>query len=132
MRFVHVAIVNRFVAGQLLRGCKAVESRFYRRKRPPLGRIQVGDTVYFKLSGGQVIGQATVARVRQFWNLTPAGVLDLRRRYNAAVGAPPRYWRVRRRCRYGLLVWITPLSPPPAGLNVPRQYGNGWLVLDPS
>lgn len=132
MRCVHVAIVSRAAAGQLLSGMKQVESRFYTRKRPPFGRIRSGDTVHFKVSGGSVIGSATVTRVRQFESLTPARVALLRRRYNQAVRAPARYWSARRRCRYGLLIWITPLFPPPPRIQVPRQYGNGWLTLTPA
>ena len=129
MRSVHVAIVNRVAARQLLSGVKHVESRFYRRKRPPFGRIHTDDTVHFKLSGGSVIGSATVTRVRQFENLTPARLALLRRRYNQAVCAPAGYWHARRRCRYGLLIWISPLQPPAAGIRPPRQYGNAWLTL---
>jgi hypothetical protein len=53
----------------------------------------------------------------------------LRRRYAHAVGAPAAYWRDRRRSRYGLLIWPSPLTPPPLHVFVPRQYGGDWLVL---
>ena len=125
----HVAIVDRTAAGHLLGGTKRVESRFSQRKRPPFGRVHAGDTVYFKLSGGGLIGSARVTQVRQFQNLVPRDVCQLRREHNGDVRAPARYWNERRHCAYGLLIWITPLSPPPVGMRVPRQYGSAWLVL---
>ncbi len=129
MRLIHVAVVDRGTAGRLLRGFKRVESRFYCTRRVPFGRIRVGDTIHFKLSGGAIIGCAGVTRVRQFADLDRDAISRLRRRYNRAICAPARYWAHRRRSRYGLLIWITRLCPPLRPVEVPRQYGNGWVVL---
>ena len=129
MHRTHVAIVDRDTARHLLAGRKRIESRFSRRRRPPLGRAHPGDTVHFKISGGQVIGTARITLVREFDQLSPGAMRRLRGRFNDAILAPARYWTARRHCHYGLLIWITTLVPPPAGLRVPRQYGNGWIVL---
>lgn len=127
--WVHVAIVERGAARALLRGAKRIETRFYRQRRAPWGRIAAGDTVHFKLSGGRVIGSTPVAAVRQFADLTPATIARLRRRYGPHVNAPLRYWAARRDCRYGVLIWLGSLTAPAREMAVPRQYGGGWLVL---
>ena len=132
MPAVHVAIVGRAAAGQLLSGAKRIETRFSRRRRPPFGRVLPGDIIHFKLAGGGFIGTSHVMRLREFEDLTPTTLRRLCRQYNHAVRAPQHYWRSRRRCRFGLLIWIRRLAPPPAGVRVPRQYGNAWLVLGPA
>ena len=126
---VHVAIVGPSLAPALHSGHKCIESRFTRRRRPPYGRVFRGDQVYFKVSGGGIIGRSRVARVEQFEDLTPAAMSSLRRRYNAAILAPKAYWHARRDCRYGVLIWLERFSPHRLNLPVPRQYGSGWLVL---
>lgn len=125
----HVAIVDRLTVRHLLVGHKRIESRFLATKRPPYDRVKSGDRVYFKLAGGSVIGSSTVTRVRQYADLTPAAIIRLRRRYNHLINAEPSYWQARLRCRYGLLLWITAPIRPATAMHVPRQYGNGWLVL---
>jgi len=129
MAYQHVAIIQPFVAEALVAGQKQIETRFYQRRRPPLGQIRPGDTVHFKVSGGTLIGRAQVAYVMEFVALTPTTIDRLRRMFQPRVCAPPRYWIERRRCRFGLIIGLGPLRRPASGLVVPRQYGGGWLVL---
>jgi ASC-1-like (ASCH) protein len=117
------------MATGLLSGRKRVESRFARRRRLPYGRVSPGDEVYFKVSGGYIIGRSRVARVRQFDALTPRAIDTLRRRYNQAIKAPDAYWDARRDCRYGVLIWLRGFSRRVRRIPVPRQYGSGWVVL---
>lgn len=126
----HLAILRRDLAGALLSGRKRIETRFYRHRRLPLGRIHAGDIVHFKVSGGEVVGSARVAFVREFMSLTPTRVDRLRRLFQDQVCAPARYWAARRRCRYGVLIGIGPVGAPALRFPVPRQYGGGWVVLN--
>jgi hypothetical protein len=129
MTRVHLAIVERRVAQALLQGVKRIETRFYRRRQLPYGNIGPGDTVHFKLSGGGLVGTAQVFAVEELANLTPAALASLRRAYGGSVCAPARYWKSRRHCRYGVLIWLGPLASPPARLPLGRQYGNGWVMV---
>jgi hypothetical protein len=121
----HVAIVSAWAAAALVRGSKRLETRFCRQRRAPYARIQAGDTVHFKLCGGSVLGSAHVVAVEELGELTRNRIDRLRRRYAEAVCAPAVYWSARRRCRYGVLIWLGPLDAPPRRLLVPRQYGGG-------
>jgi hypothetical protein len=129
VRRTHVAIVAGGVAEALQRGVKRIETRFYRQRRLPFGRISTGDTVHFKRCGGNVFASAQVLSVKEVSGLTPAAVDRLRRTYRVAVCASAGYWFARRRARYGVLIWLGPLRRPTIGVRVPRQYGSGWLVL---
>ncbi len=129
MPLIHVAIVSRQVAKALLAGVKRVETRFYRRRRVPLGRISAGDVVHFKLSGGELVCSSQVIAVQELNDLNPRRMCELRRRMCRRVAATESYWRERRGARYGALIWLGQPTAPPRGLRVPRQYGNGWVVL---
>jgi hypothetical protein len=125
----HVAIVSAWAATALAQGVKRIETRFYRHRRAPYALIRAGDTVHFKLTGGFLVGSAHVVAVDQLSSLTPTRIDALRRRYGDVICAPPVYWSARRRCRYGVLIWLGTLGPSPSRLLVPRQYGGAWVVL---
>lgn len=125
----HIAIVSRSVAAALVNGTKRVETRFYRQRRIPFGRVRAGDIVHFKISGGDVIGSSQVAAIEELTELTPARIAGLQRTYGRQVRAPATYWAACRNSRYGLLIWLGPLAPAPDRLAVPRQFGGAWMVL---
>lgn len=129
MSRIHVAIVDSHAAGVLLDGRKRVESRFARQRRLPFGRISAGDEVWFKQSGGSVIGRTRVLRVREFSNLTAAAIAAIRRSYNHIIRAPSAYWRARQDCRFGVLIWLGPFVRRETRRRIPRQYGAGWVLL---
>lgn len=64
----HIAIMNNRLAliNDILSGKKTIESRWYKAKRAPWGRIAKGERVYFKKSGGAVEAVAEVERVEQY------------------------------------------------------------------
>jgi hypothetical protein len=125
----HVAIVAPWAASALLDGRKRVETRFSRSRRAPFGRVRRGDTVYFKLSGGPMLGGAQVFAVKEFAEMNAAKLAALRRQHAADAHAPAAYWALRRRCRYAVIITLGPLRPAPRDLAIPRQYGGGWVVL---
>jgi hypothetical protein len=126
----HVAIVRPSVAKALLLRVKQVEARLYRRRRSPFGLISSGDRVHFKISGGDIIGTATVTAVRHVFDLTPQRVRILQTLFGNVVHAPEHFWRRRLSARYAVLVWVSRLRRCRADLRVPRQYGDAWIVLD--
>lgn len=64
----HVAIMNPKwkLIEKILSRDKTIESRWYKTKRSPWGKIKKGDTIYFKNSGGSIISKAKVAKVRHY------------------------------------------------------------------
>jgi hypothetical protein len=125
----HIAIIGELAAQELLGGRKRVESRLSRTCRAPFRAVQAGDLVYFKQSGGGVIGQAHVASVRHWTDMKPVDVLHLAQRFNPQVRAPRSYWMARRRCRFATLIWLRGFRAQTAPFDLPRQYGNAWIVL---
>jgi hypothetical protein len=128
---VHAAIIDARLASGLRDGRKRLETRFGHQRRLPYGRISVGDQVYFKISGSDIIGHSTVNRVLQFDNLNPRTIDALQREYNYAILAPAEYWREHRNCRFGVLIWLGRFSSRGRPPSVPRQYGAGWVLLAP-
>lgn len=64
----HLAIMKKSwkLTEKILSGEKKIESRWYKSKRVPFGRISAGETVYFKDGGEPVTIKAEVEKVLQF------------------------------------------------------------------
>lgn len=80
---VHVAIMKKSwgLVPKILSGEKTIESRWYKTKRAPWGKIFAGDTVYFKNSGEPVTVVIEVEKVKEIFidsgfrrNDIPAGL----------------------------------------------------------
>lgn len=79
----HIAIMKKSwgLTEKILGGEKKIESRWYKNKVRPWGKIKKGDVVYFKNSGEPVKIKADVGEVLQFENLTPKSVKNILNKY---------------------------------------------------
>lgn len=68
---IHIAIMNPKLGliEKILTGEKSIESRWSKYKIASFGKINPGDTVYFKYSSKPVTARATVSKVVQFERL---------------------------------------------------------------
>jgi len=65
----HLAILSkkRKLLAKIISGEKTIESRWYKSKIAPWGKIKAGETIYFKESGDMVSVKAEIAEVMQFY-----------------------------------------------------------------
>lgn len=75
----HVAIMKKSwgLTQKILSGQKKIESRWYKSKHSPWGKIGKGDIVYFKDSGDPVSIRAEVEKVISFSDLIPEKVSEI-------------------------------------------------------
>ncbi len=120
------------MAGTRQRPEVGVFTQTHATRRPvPWARIQVGDAVWMKWSGGPVVARASVSGLRQIENCT-ADVLRNTTKgfwlYDLA-----EYWASRPPVFHGLTVyleneeWLDEPFTPAA-----RSRGESWIVLDTS
>ena len=124
----HLAILKQPYLEAILDGRKSVESRFTRTRRGPFKQVQVGDRIFLKLSSGPICAVATAAAVKNFENLTPPKIAQLKQQYNHYVKADNAYWHSKADFRFGCLIWLTDLRPiKPVRIN--KKDWRGWVVL---
>ncbi|MDD4983518.1 MAG: hypothetical protein PHH82_01605 [Candidatus ainarchaeum sp.] len=107
---------------KILSGKKKIESRWYMAKYPPWGRIQVGDTVYFKDSGEPVTVKAEVEKVLSFSDLNSKKVGEILNKYGDADGLEkkkiPEFVELFRNKHYCLLIFLkNPVAIAPFEIN---------------
>lgn len=130
----HIAIMNPEydLLAMILAGKKTIESRWYKTRRTPWGKVAPGDRVFFKDAGKPVNAVATVARVEQFADLTLEKAREIVARYGDAICIQEKdvaMWAKGK--RYCILVFLehAQLVPP---FRIRRDgFGTGaaWLTV---
>lgn len=75
----------------ILNGEKVIETRFSKNKIPPFNKVNIGEIVYLKESGKDIITLFEIEKVIFFDNLTMEKVEGIKREYNDLIKAPDSY-----------------------------------------
>ena len=124
----HLVILKKPYLEAILAGQKQIESRFTRTKRAYFGRVLPGDTLFLKESSGPVCATASVATVKNFQNLTPKQIIELKQKYNRQICGSDEYWQSRADCKFGLLVWLEEIQPMEP-VRIGKKDWRAWVVL---
>jgi ASC-1-like (ASCH) protein len=124
----HLVILKKPYLDAILAGQKHIESRFTKTKPYAFGRVLVGDKLFLKVSSGPVCAIAMVKAVKNFENLTPKQIIEIKEQYNHYILGSDEYWRSKSDCRFGFLVWLEDVkSIEPVRIN--KKDWRGWVVL---
>lgn len=131
----HLAIFSREGVAQILSGKKTIETRFSQKRIPPYGLVSVGDIVYIKPSGEDVIGQFKVVKVIYFEGLTEDDWLGIRRNFGKklSLGSPELnedYFNKRAKARYGTIIFLDEVEQfITSPIRIKKSDLRGWVVL---
>ncbi|MFA4871887.1 MAG: ASCH domain-containing protein [Patescibacteria group bacterium] len=134
----HIAIMKKSwgLTRKIFSGEKKIESRWYKSKHSPWGKIEKGDTVYFKDSGESVRIKAEVSKVIQFADLTPEKVKEILDEHGKNDGIEPEkipeFFERFKDKKYCLLIFLkNPEKIPPFEINK-TGFGimSAWITVD--
>ena len=115
----------------ILSGKKTIETRFSQHKIAPYGVISMGDLVYIKPPGEEVIGQFRVKKVFFFDNFDLNDLNDLKQKFGQQIAADEKYWEDKKTSNYGTLIFIADserfITSP---VKIKKSDQRGWVVLD--
>jgi ASC-1-like (ASCH) protein len=124
----HLVILKKPYLDAILEGQKQIESRFTRTKSYAFGRVLPGDKLFLKVSSGPVCATAAVAAVKNFQNLTPKQIIEIKQQYNHYILGGEEYWRSKMNCRFGFLAWLKDaraIKP----VRIHKKDWRAWVVL---
>ena len=124
----HLVILKKPYLEAILDGSKTIESRFTMTRRAHFGRVLPGDKLFLKESSGPVCAVATASVVKNFENLTPQQIIEIKQQYNHHIRGSDEYWRSKADCRFGLLVWLKDVEPIEP-VRIRKRDWRGWVVL---
>lgn len=134
----HVAIMRKSwgLTQKILTGQKKIESRWYKVKYAPWGRISPGETVYFKDSGEPVTVKAEVDRIVTFSDLTPDRIEKILNEYGKADGLGieeiPKFFDMFKDKNYCMLIFLkNPGKVEPFNIDK-TGFGimSSWIIVD--
>jgi len=124
----HLVILRKPYLEAILAGRKRIESRFRQTRRSPFGKVRPGDKLFLKKSAGPVCAVATVMAVKNFENLTPKRIIELKERYNHDIGGDDEYWQSKADYRFGFLVWLRDVRAI-GPVRIRKKDWRAWVVL---
>ena len=124
----HLVILKKPYLEAILSGQKQIESRLTRTKRAHFGRVLPGDKLFLKESSGPVCAVASAATVKNFQNLTPKQIIELKQEYNHQICGSDEYWQSKADCKFGLLVWLKDIQAIEP-VRIGKKDWRGWVVL---
>ena len=124
----HLVILKKPYLEAILDGRKRIESRFSKTRRYAFGRVLPGDKLFFKISSGPVCAVATVAAVKNFENLTPEQIIEIKQQYNHLIGGADEHWQNRADCKFGFLVWLKDVRAIEP-VRIHKKDWRAWVVL---
>jgi len=134
----HVAIMKKSwgLTQKILSGQKKIESRWYKSKCSPWGKIEKGDIVYFKNSGEPVSIKTEVEKVLFFSDLNPEKVSQILDKYGNDDGIEKdkikQFFELFKNKNYCLLVFLkNPEKIEPFEINK-TGFGmmSAWLSVE--
>jgi len=134
----HVAIMKKSwkLTEKIFSGEKKIESRWYKSKYSPWGKIKKGDVVYFKDSGEPISITAKVEKVLTFSDLNSEKIKQILKKYVKDDGIDenqlPKFFKRFKDKKYCLLIFLKePKKIKPFYINK-KGFGmmSAWLVVE--
>lgn len=127
---IHVAILKPGYIHAILEGRKTIESRLTKTAQPPFGKVESGERLFLKASGGPFMATAVAGEVLTYEDLSLRDINKMRRKYDKQIGGDDAYWEMKRDSRFATLVKLKEIEPIPVGPKYKVAYMKAWYVLD--
>ena len=134
----HIAIMQKSwgLTEKIATGQKTIETRWYKVKYTPWGKISPGDSIYFKNSGEPITIQAKISKVINFSDLTPEKVHTILKDYSKQLGLDEpdiqAFFEMFKHKRYCILMYLKDAHPiQPIEINK-QGFGamSSWISVE--
>lgn len=120
----HLAIFSKEEVRKIFSGKKNLDIRLSKRKISPFGRINIGDIVYIKPPGEEVVGQFIVKKVISFERLEIEDWKVLKSGYGVKDAFPSK------NPKYATLIFIDQVEQfITSPIKLEKKDLRGWVVL---
>lgn len=124
----HLVVLKKLHLRRILCGEKNFEFRLSHTRRPPFGKVSVGDILWLKESGGPVHGNAPTVEVVSIHPFLPTHIASLAARYQRAASLERSYIEQHAQARFATIIRfgrVERIDP----LYIPKSNRHAWVVL---
>lgn len=126
---IHVAVMIEPYLKYILDGQKTVESRFSIHRRAPYQRVNEGDIIFLKKSGGPIVGVCQ-ADYTWFYQLDAASWDDIKTNFAKSLCANDQsFWDDRKRASYATLIRVINVREVEP-ISFVKRDRRGWVVVE--
>ncbi len=126
---VHLAICTHKIIKHLLNGEKKIETRFSKNKQMPYNRIEPGDFLLFKKTGGPIVGTAIAGKVVFFDDLSQEKVRHLKETYNERIMADDDFWACKMYSNFATFIYLDEVKRiTPSRIN--KRDRRPWVIYE--
>lgn len=127
---IHLAVFTEPFLTLLLTGEKSMESRFSSNKVPPFERVNKGDIVFLKKSGGEVFGYFIAGRANYYSAPSESKLARIKENFSRAIASHfvNDFWKIRERAKYISLInvdLVIELEP----FKIDKKDRTAWSTL---
>lgn len=131
----HIAIFSGNVISQIFSGKKTIESRFSQKRIAPFGVINVGDLVYIKPSGGDIVGQFLVKKVISIEGLEGSDWELIQKNYGKKISLGSdleneNFFKKHKSAKFATIIFISNVEQfITSPIKFTKKDLRGWVVL---
>ena len=129
----HLAVLTPGWIELILTGDKTIESRFTKRRSAPFGKVNAGDVVFMKESGGLVKGAFRVGKVDTIEKLTYELRIAIDASFREQIFGTPyftEHWDQWKASNHATLIHIAEPVAFKEPFAFPKRDRRAWVVLD--
>ncbi len=118
----HLAIFSKEEIKQIFSGQKSIDIRFSKKKIPPFGVISIGDLVYIKPPGQDIVGQFKIKKVISFEGLDGEDLKFIKTSY----GEKPK----NQEAKFAAVIFMSEIEQfITSPIKISKKDSRGWVVL---
>lgn len=127
---IHLAVFNELFLSLVFSGEKKVESRFSINRISPFQRIECGDLVILKESGGPIAGVFVAGQVAFFKQTEEPLVSKIEADFGDLIctAHDENFWEKREKANYASLIEIQKVTRLP-DFKIEKRDRRGWVIL---
>lgn len=123
---IHMALMVEPYLSYILSGKKTIESRFSMKKISPWHRVETGDAIILKRSGGDIVGIFEASKVQFLEIENDDDLLEIKRQFNKQLCIEDDFWVQKKDSNYATLISISHLCTfSPFPLHVKNRQS--WI-----
>ncbi|EKD91152.1 MAG: hypothetical protein ACD_30C00041G0012 [uncultured bacterium] len=131
----HIAILSNSAIKQVFSGKKTIETRFSQKRISPFGTVSIGDIVYLKPPGEDIVGQFVVKKVIYIEGLEASDWDNIKKVYGkklslGSLEEDDKFFKIHQNAKYATIIFISNVEQfITSPIKFTKKDLRGWVIL---
>ena len=131
----HIAILGSSAIKQVFSGKKTIETRFSQKRIAPFGTVSIGDIVYLKPPGEDIVGQFVVKKVIYIEGLEASDWDNIKKVYGkklslGSLEEDDKFFKIHQNAKYATIIFISNVEQfITSPIKFTKKDLRGWVIL---